>query len=274
MISIPKVIHYCWFGGKPLPRLAKRCIASWRKHCPDYEIREWNEQNYDVSRCSYMYEAYKAGKWAFVSDYARIDILHQYGGVYLDTDVELLKSLDPFLVHPLFCGWEKSDGEQIYGSIKDECMQFAVNYGLCAGAVKEHPILKELIDLYQKMDFYLLDGSHNLIPCPVYQTRVMQRYGLDATQASLQKNGHFAVFPSDYFSPKSYYTGLIERTSNTVSIHHFSMSWKTRRQQLEAWVCSRLSRYMPRHEAYAWTQKQFSRYDYWMGRVKRFWNKA
>ena len=215
-----------------------------------------------------MQEAHKAGKWAFVSDYARIDILHQYGGVYLDTDVELLKPLDDFLEYPLFCGWEKSEGTPLYGSTPEEQMHYAVNYGLGVGAVPGHPVLQELLQLYQGVSFYRQDGEMNLVPCPVYQTRVMQRYGLDATQATMQQNEHFAAFPPEYFSPKSYYTGLIEKTRNTVSIHHFSMSWKSRREVIEYWLYSRLARYVDSEKAYYWVRKQSARYDYWMNRIK------
>ena len=106
---IPKVIHYCWFGKNELPEDAKRCIASWKKFCPDYEIIEWNETNYDVRKNKYMSDAYDEKKWAFVSDYARIDIIYNYGGIYLDTDVELLRPLDELLKDKMFCGWESRD---------------------------------------------------------------------------------------------------------------------------------------------------------------------
>lgn len=222
-----------------------------------------------MTRCAYMHEAYKAGMWAFVSDFARIDILNQYGGVYLDTDVELLKPLDEYLKYPLFAGWEKGGGSAVFGSREEEKMFHVVNFGLGVGAVPGHPVLQDLIKLYQELPFYQPDGSMNLMPCPVYQTRVMLRYGLDATRQTLQRNEHFAVFPPDYFSPKSFYTGLIEKTSNTVSIHHFSMSWKTKRELLEYWVYSRLARYMDQEKAYYWVRKQSARYDYWMGRIRK-----
>lgn len=268
---IPKVIHYCWFGGKPLPRAAKKCIASWRKYCPDYEIREWNEQNYDINRCAYMREAAAAGKWAFVSDYARVDILHEHGGVYLDTDVELLKPLDDFLQYPMFCGWEKGMAEenrQVWGSVPEEHMYHVANYGLGVGSEAGHPVLKTLLEMYADMHFVMPDGSLNQIPCPVYQTRAMQQFGLNATKAVFQQNEHFTVFPAEYFSPKSYYTGLIEKTPNTVSIHHFSMSWKNGRVKFEERIRSILSRYMPHEKAYHWVRKQSARYDYWVGRIK------
>ena len=106
---IPKVIHYCWFGGNSLPEEAKRCIESWKKYCPDYKIIEWNENNYDVNSNEYMKAAYKEKKWAFVSDYARIDVVYKYGGIYMDTDVELVKELDSFLKDRMYCGWEMRD---------------------------------------------------------------------------------------------------------------------------------------------------------------------
>lgn len=259
-----------------MPPAALKCIASWRKYCPDYEIREWNEQNYDINRCAYMREAAAAGKWAFVSDYARVDILHEHGGVYLDTDVELLKSLDDFLHYPMFCGWEKDMmqvGKPVWGSEPEEQMYHVVNYGLGVGAVPGHPVLKTLIEMYADMHFTQTDGKLNQVPCPVYQTRAMQRYGLAATKPEKQQNEHFAVFPPEFFSPKSYYTGLIEKTENTVSIHHFSMSWKSKREMLETWVCSRLSRFISHERADDWVKLQSRRFDYWMGRLKGIFKK-
>ena len=103
---IPKIIHYCWFGGNPLPELAIKCIESWKKYLPDYEIKEWNESNFDINCCAYVREAYEAKKWAFVSDYARFWILYQHGGLYFDTDVELIKSIDDLIVKGAFMGCE------------------------------------------------------------------------------------------------------------------------------------------------------------------------
>lgn len=214
-----------------------------------------------------MYEAYQAGKWAFVSDYARIDILHQHGGVYLDTDVELLQSLDSFLHYSMFCGWEKSDGQPLFGSHPDEKMLYAINFGLGVGAVPGHPVMQELLQLYRGMSFYLPNGEMNCVPCPVYQTRVMQRYGLDTMHPTLQMNKYFAAFPAEYFAPKSYLTGLIEKTKNTVSIHHFAMSWKSRREMVEYVICSRLTRFMSHDKAYWWVKTQFARFDYWKRRI-------
>ena len=103
---IPKIIHYCWFGGKPLPELAQKCIASWKKYCPDYEIKEWNESNFNLNSCDYVREAYEAKKWAFITDYVRLYAMVTEGGIYMDTDVEVIKPLDPFLKHKAFSGFE------------------------------------------------------------------------------------------------------------------------------------------------------------------------
>lgn len=255
-----------------MPRAARKCIASWRKHCPDYEIREWNEHNYDITKCAYMREAASAGKWAFVSDYARIDILNQHGGVYLDTDVELLKPLDEFLKYPLFCGWEQGEGspekgKTVYGSTADEQMYCVVAFGLGVGAVAGHPILRELLNMYAELPFILPDGSLNMVACPVYQTRAMQRFGLVALRPTLQVTEAFAAFPPEYFSPKSFQTGVIEKTVNTVSIHHFSMSWMSREEKLLFRFCALVSRFVEYDKAYRWGKHQIARFKYWRGRL-------
>ena len=108
-MSIPKVLHYCWFGGAPKPKNIQNCIRSWKKYCPDYEIIEWNEQNFDVSQSLYTRQAYDARRWAFVADYARLKILYEQGGIYMDTDVELLRSLDDLLVYPAFFGFQHNN---------------------------------------------------------------------------------------------------------------------------------------------------------------------
>ena len=138
---IPKIIHYCWFGGKPLPKLAKKCIASWKKFCPDYEIKEWNESNFDLNSCTYVKEAYDSKKYAFVSDYARFWILHRYGGVYFDTDVELLKSIDDILADGAFMGVENFVAEQNKAKI-------SINPGLGIAAEPGMLIYQEILDFY------------------------------------------------------------------------------------------------------------------------------
>lgn len=219
---IPKIIHYCWFGRNPLPEDAIKCIESWKKYCPDYKIIQWNEDNYNINKNQYMADAYKERKWAFVSDYARLDVVNQYGGIYMDTDVELIKPLDKFLTEKMFCGWEERDK---YYVLKNPQYENSVNFGLGYGSEKDNPILKDILEFYKHISFYNDDGSLNLIACPHYQTEVMKKYGLDDTIRSYQEILYATVYPEDYFSPKSITTGKIILTDNTVSIHHFSMSW-------------------------------------------------
>ena len=141
---IPKVIHYCWFGKNPEPDDVKQCIASWHKYLPDYEIKRWDESNYDVHKNQYMSDAYKEKKWAFVSDYCRIDVIYQYGGIYLDTDVEVIKSFDPLLSEEMFCGFESRDPLMFK---KGAIIEQSVNFGLGFGSVSGHKVLKQILEL-------------------------------------------------------------------------------------------------------------------------------
>ena len=164
---IPKIIHYCWVGNKSKPQSVLYCIESWKKFCPDYEIREWNESNYDFNKNVYMKQAYEAKKWGFVPDYARLDIVYQYGGIYLDTDVELIKGLDKLLNQTAFMGFENTgDGE------------FFVNCGHGFGAEPHHDIIRAARDLYDDVQFLKEDGTYNLVPSPNYTTQTLKKYGL------------------------------------------------------------------------------------------------
>ena len=219
---IPKVIHYCWFGRNPIPDDAAKCIASWKKYCPDYTIIEWNEDNYNINKNKYMSDAYKEKKWAFVSDYVRIDVVYEYGGIYLDTDVELLKPLDKFLDCELFCGWEERNPllDEMHISYEN-----SVSFGLGFGAIAKNKVLKRILDIYENTSFYNEDGSLNLLASPHYQTEALIESGLDVSARTRQSFRGIEVYQEDYFSPKSQLTGEITLTDNTVSIHHFSMSW-------------------------------------------------
>ena len=162
-MSIPRTIHYCWFGRNPLPKLAQKCIKSWKKYCPDYEIIQWNEDNYDLSAAPlYVRQAYEAKKWAFVTDYVRLQVVYEHGGIYLDTDVELIKKLDPLLQYDAYFGFE--DGKHIAT-------------GLGFGAVKGAPILRELMEDYHDIPFILPDGGYDTKTCPVRNTEVFLRHG-------------------------------------------------------------------------------------------------
>lgn len=209
-MSVPKVIHYCWFGGNPLPPSALKCIKSWKKFCPDYQIIEWNESNFDISGNRYAREASSAGKWAFVSDYARLKIIYDHGGIYLDTDVELLCSFDPLLDSDGFLGFQ-SDG--------------FVATGLGFGAVRHHPVIHALLDDYQNIPFFLENGKEDLMPCPNRNTKVLQQLGLTANMHRIQNIKNLLVYPPEYFCPKNFYTGHLKITRNTYSIHHYDSSW-------------------------------------------------
>ena len=206
---IPKIIHYCWFGGNPLPGLAQKCIASWKKFCPDYEIKEWNESNYDVRKIQYIAQAYDAKKYAFVSDYARFDILYEYGGVYLDTDVELIKSLDEIIKQGAFCGIERP------GSI---------NAGLGIGSYAGNPIFREILDSYQSAKFINTDGTYNLKTVVVRVSDIFKKYGF-SDKEEIQEVAGFTIYPAEYFCPKDLLSWETNLTENTYSIHHFSASW-------------------------------------------------
>ena len=207
---IPKTIHYCWFGGNPLPELAQKCIASWKKFCPDYEIIEWNESNYDISSAPiYVRQAYEAKKWGFVPDYIRLELIYEYGGIYLDTDVELIRPLDDLIPLKGFAGFEDKKH---------------VALGLGFGAEKGNPIIKALMESYNPMLFIYENGSLNLTPSPVLNTEILLKLGLKSNGA-FQKIDGFTFFPQDYFSPMDFYSGRIQSTKNTYSIHHFMASW-------------------------------------------------
>ena len=206
---IPKIIHYCWFGGNPLPELAQKCIASWKEYLPDFEIKEWNESNYDVHKIPYTSEAYNAGKYAFVSDYARFDILYQYGGIYFDTDVEVIRAFDKILQNGGFTGFE-GDGKVAAG------LGIGCNAGL--------GILYQILDFYTTLHFVNSDGSYNLQTVVEYVTAILKKHGLKMENAIQQIEG-LVVYPTEYFCPLSPRTGKLTITKNTYSIHHYNGSW-------------------------------------------------
>ena len=206
---IPKIIHYCWFGQNPKPSLLHRCLASWKKYCPDYEIIEWNEDNFDLNCCNYVREAYDAKKWAFVTDYARLKIVYDHGGIYLDTDVELLKSFDDLLDYPSFFGFE--DGQ-------------SVNTGLGFGAEKGNPIVEDMLRGYDNIHFFQPNGTLDLLPCPIRNTKAIQSR-LEGHSSAIIRTPDGVFFPPEYFCPLSPDGSTKHITENTFSIHWFSASW-------------------------------------------------
>jgi hypothetical protein len=222
--KIPKIIHYCWFGGQEIPEKNRRWMESWKRFCPDYEIMEWNESNYDITKNEYMYEAYQAKKWAFVSDYAGIDVICKYGGIYLDTDVELVANLDDLLYQHAFAGFQNEK---------------EVNFGLGFGAERDSEIMKYLRNDYKDRHFIKEDGSLDLTACPVIQTEGLIKIGLQLNGEYQMLQDQMTIYPEKMLSPKSLRTRIIETLDYTKSIHHFDASWddnietKTRRKYLE-----------------------------------------
>ncbi|MGK4109388.1 glycosyltransferase family 32 protein [Enterococcus cecorum] len=204
---IPKIIHYCWFGGSNLPDSAIKCINSWKKYFPDYEIKEWNESNFDLNCCSYVREAAEAKKWAFVSDYARFWILYNFGGIYFDTDVEVINDMSNIVKNGSFMGCETIG----------KC-----NPGLGMGAVKKLEIYKEILDYYNSIHFSYNNG--NIQTVVDYTTKILENHGWkDLGEITVIKN--ISIYPSEYFCPYDYSTGIWNITEKTVSIHHYTSSW-------------------------------------------------
>lgn len=215
---IPHLIHYCWFGRNPLPDLAVRCIESWKRFFPDYEIIEWNEDNFDVSAIAYTREAYAAKKYAFVSDYARFWILYQYGGLYFDTDVEVIRPMDDLVARGPFMGCEKPFCENAGPN------SLGVAPGLGLGAVPGSALYREIVERYSELHFLQADGSQDKTTVVEHITGLMVEHGLKNLPEVQQCAGVW-IYPNDYFAPKNIDTNTLTITPNTRSIHHYDASW-------------------------------------------------
>lgn len=215
---IPKKIHYCWFGRGEKPKLAQKCIASWKRFCPDYEVIEWNEDNFDIHQNAYLEMCYQQKKYAFLSDYVRLLVVYQYGGIYMDTDVELLCPLDPLCGNTAYFGFEND----LY-----------IASGLGFGAEKQHPAIRQMLKEYS----VLLDGKHGVIGCPQLNTQALVKLGLQL-DGSLQKLDNCTVYPKEYFNPYDDLTGKLMKTKNTYSIHWYAKTWVDKKHVLR----SRLAR--------------------------------
>lgn len=208
---IPKVIHYCWFGHCEMPPLAKKCIASWQKFFPDYEIKKWNEDNFNVNAIPYTKQAYKHKKYAFVSDYARFKILYEHGGIYFDTDVEVIKPMEDIIAKGAFFGLENED-------------YFACNPGLGFASEPKFHLSKEMLDLYVGMQFEFASGELNKKTIVEYFSELLLKKGLKSNPGIIEFDGAY-IYPPDYFCPKPSEFGKIKITENTRTIHHYAASW-------------------------------------------------
>lgn len=204
---IPKVIHYCWFGGKPLPQEVKKCIKSWKRYAPDFEIIQWNESNFDVNLHPFVKSAFECSAWAFVSDYARLKIVYDYGGIYLDTDVELLKSIDDLLENKFFIGTQQGG----YPTT-----------GLGFGAEKGNRTVSDMLKEYDSLIY--VDSVKKKVTCPLLNSKVIYELGYSYTDSIWKKND-VTVYPNRYFDPIAQGDTQCLLCEETYSIHHYAGSW-------------------------------------------------
>jgi mannosyltransferase OCH1-like enzyme len=228
---IPKKIHYCWFGRGQMPSLALKCIESWKKHLPEYELVLWNEDSFDVNSNLYTSQAYEKKKFAFITDYVRLFSLYNEGGIYMDTDVEVLKPLDRFLKHDAFSGFESINH---------------VPTGLMA-AQKGSKWAGDLLKYYENRSFILPDGSCDLTANTAIITESMIKSGLVLNNTYQEINNCVAFYPAEYFCPKDHDTGLMYITENTYCIHHFASSWIDPRIRFFSIVKKKLMKLMGRN---------------------------
>ena len=236
--KIPKIIHYCWFGPSAMPELERRCVKGWEQLYPDYRFLFWNEKNFDVTKVPYVREAYEAGKYSFVSDYVRLDVLYRYGGIYLDTDVELFERLEPLMGNDAFFAFEHWN---------------LLNTGLGCGCIPLHPVIKDLRSLYHRMCFRNADGSLNLTSCPEYHTEYFQKMGVEIENRT-QEVGGILFLSSDYLSPMNQGNGMLELNVNSMGIHKYSCSW------------------LPEEQKRAWEELKAKRAP-WNERLEKDWKK-
>ena len=208
---IPKIIHYCWFGGNPKPKPAEKCIASWKKYCPDYELIEWNEDNFDVGYNKYTQYCYDNKKWAFLSDFVRLAVVEKHGGIYFDTDVELLREPDELLQYGAFYGFETEN---------------YIATGLGFGAEAGHPTISAMVAEYEALTA-ANESDFLSVTCPVRNTAALLRFGL-RTDGTRQNIAGAEILPIEYLNPYDDPTGRLNRTNNTISVHWYSKSWMSK----------------------------------------------
>ena len=233
MNKIPKIIHYCWFGNNEKPNDVIKYMETWKKNCPDYTIIEWNEKNFDITSNLYVKQAYEQKKYAFVADYVRLYVLYKYGGIYMDTDVEVLKPLDRFLENPAFSCFENNN---------------YITTGII-GSVHSNPWIKDLLDEYKELKFIKDDGSLDLTTNVVRITALtINKYGLKLNDLYQNLNDFVIIYPNEFFSPKDWDTGLINCTENTYVIHHFAGSWHnlTEKKKAEKYK-NKLNKYIDKY---------------------------
>ncbi len=212
---IPKIVHYIWFGRNPYPEDVVRCINTWKEKLPDYEFRLWNEDNFDVHSCKFTEEAYANKKWAFVSDYVRLFVLFQYGGWYLDTDIEVVRSFAPL-----------ENNRMVFGTDEEGFLAALI------GSEKQHPFLKRMLSVYQNMNFVLNDGKLNMEVINTYLQNELKNYGYQQLNKYQELTEGICVYPDDYFEVVSLTTGKSHQTQNTYAIHWHTLLWVSKKTRI------------------------------------------
>lgn len=214
---IPRKIHYSWFGGKDKSNFIQRCISTWRKYLPDYEIIEWNEQNFDLEKHQFAKEAYDAGKYAFVSDYVRVYVIYHYGGIYFDTDIEVKADFSDKLTDAKFV------------------IAFERPQSLMTGffaAQKKNPVVLEILNYYDSLSFYNEDGSMKLTPNPIIFAQQAEKFGLVFNGKYQEIGDRMRIYPNEVFGGYDVYDMIYTITENTVVVHHYTASWRTVREEI------------------------------------------
>lgn len=237
---IPKIIHYCWFGRGKMPKLAQDCIKSWEKYCPEYQLKEWNEENFDLDLYPYAREAYDNKKFAFVTDVVRLYALYNEGGIYMDTDVEVIKPLDPFLDNVAFSGFEGLD---------------RLPTGIMASE-KGGQWVKDNLEYYTRHHFITLDGKLDLTTNVTIITDYMLKKGVVLDNSYQDFPGFFRLYPKTYFCPLSEPQDFSE---NTVTIHHFAGSWLPRSVKIKKTIGPYFIKIKPLYRCYSMIKKKLHR---------------
>lgn len=224
---IPSIIYYCWFGEKPIPSEYQQNINSWKEFFPKYEIKEWNENNYDVHCIPFSSEAYKVQKFAYVSDYARLKILYEHGGIYFDTDVEVIKNIDDILANGAWMGIEKHTSTP-----KNDDM---VNIGIGFATEPYHPIIKEVMSFYENTHYIFPDGHMEQLPIVPIVTKILQKHGMPSKVNKPINIKGITIYPWDYFCPIEFMSNKLEITKNTRTIHHYSATWMSPKDKFMMW---------------------------------------
>lgn len=214
---IPKIIHYCWLSNEEYPEVVEKCIKSWHKKLPDYKFIKWTAENFDIHSNLFCKEAYENKKYAFASDYIRLKVLYEYGGIYLDSDIEVLKKFDDLLDNKAFIGFENDS---------------AVT-GWFMASESYNPLFKRFLDYYENRHFVMSNGKLDIIPNPQILTKIISQTNDLILNGSLQKFDNIVIYPKDYFCPKDYKTGKVSITDNSYCIHYFNGAWLSKSTRLK-----------------------------------------